>query len=229
MRNVYHWNTGGTSYDNWTSVSEYDVSYYVGGSQISPSSIDEYKGSTKRTITVKVYVTDCTSSPATTTVTQNEYYERVDPSNTTTVTSLNALSITPSATSLNCAGGSITFTAEAEYEEEEYYDVYNTCNRVVGKKLVSIMYPKETVNATYSVTQGGSYATINGSTLTVGSNSSSSDVSIVVRGSYTDSGYTETNTATITLKKCPTSYTITANPSSLTCKGGSIQFTAKPK
>ena len=229
MRNVYHWNTGSISYDNWTSVSEYDVSYYVGESQISPSSINEYKGSTQRTITVKVYVTDCTSSPATTTVTQRAYYEQADTSTPIVSTSLNALIITSSTNSLDCAGGSVTLTAEAEYENDEYFNVYDPCNYIVGKEWGTTTYTKKSVNATYSVTQGESYATINDSTLTVSPNSSSSDVSIVVRGSYTDSGYTETNTATITLKKCPTSYTITSNPSSLTCKGGSIQFTATPQ
>lgn len=229
-RAVYRWNTGDVTYGEWTQTYDYDITYSVNGSSISSSSISQYTDSTPRNITVTVSNSKYSNSPVSETISQNGYYESTT---TNSSTYLSQLYIYASTSSLDCSGGDVTLRGEAVYTTAEHKEVLNPCDATVSSST-TFTNTTGSVTPSYSVTAGTSYATINGSTLHVSPNSSGNDVYITVSGSYTeqDSGgtnITEEDEVTIKLKKCPTSYTITSNPSFLTCKGGSIHFTATPQ
>lgn len=226
-RAVYRWDTGDVTYSDWTSANyqDYNETCYIGGVQVSESDILGYKGSTPRDITVVVSGSKYSNSPVSGTCTQSSYYETTDVRTTTT---LNNFWIYPSVESVECAGGVVTFTAKAEYKHLEETKVYDPCGSLVSSNSAYTYTTGSVDPSYYDIVKGENYGTINGSTLTVNPYSGSNTEYITVRGTYMEDGIVKTDDAIISLRSCPTEYTITSNPSSLTCSGGTIQFTATP-
>lgn len=225
-REVSHWSNGETTYGSWNTAngSYYTIAVSANGSSIDASSISSYTGSTSRTLTTKASGSRYSNSPVTSTCTQGAFSETKESTSECT-SSVNALLLTASAYSVDCTGGTVTMSAELEYESvcKTYY--VDPCNNRTGRYTEVDSYPTESVTPTYTITAGGAYASVNGSTINISANTGSSAVTIVVQATYSG----ENETVNITLPRCVADYDITASPSSLPCSGGSVTFTATKK
>lgn len=226
-RAVYHWDTGEITYGDWISANynDYNVTYYIDGVQISASDIVGYTGSTSRDVTVVASGSKYTNSPVSGTCSQQGYYEYTE---VTTASTYIKLRIEPSVTGCGCQGGDVLLTGLAEYKIEERTDVFNSCNSMVSSSMTYKTVTRS-VEPSYTILEEGSAytgATMNGSTLSIDPYSGSEGTYVKVKGTYTD-GDTHDDTAFVTVIPCGViAYTITSNPSPITCNGGNIQFTA---
>lgn len=225
-RSVSHWSNGETTYSDWGRAdgSYYTIAVSANGSSISSSSVSSYTGSTSRTLTVQASGSRYSNSPVSATCTQNAFSETKE---TTPETKrvVNALLLTASTLSVDCTGGTVTMSAKLEYRVIDKYYYINPCGDRTGRYVEQSSLSTEDVTPTYTITAGGAYASVNGSTINISANTGSSAVTIVVQATYS----LENETVNITLPRCVADYDITASPSSLPCSGGSVTFTATKK
>lgn len=212
----YHWSDGSITSGQTVgaSASDYSLSIYHGGTAIALSDVPNYEGTSSRTLTIEVSGTKYENS-ATTSFTQAAYSATTGSG--VAFDNYMAWNANASSSSISCNGGSCNITVNEAWQSGYTYTVTNPCGQEVDRYSGSVEthYIDVTTAATYAITAGSSYASVDSSgNVTVSANETDYDISISIGVTY--KGSTETKTITLLSCNCTESCSVSAVTSSST-------------